>query len=275
MDMDEEQGKFKITGKRSRQIGALVCAVVTLALMGAIYGAEFCFPNTEKGRLEAVKAYAAAGEGEVSRRYEISYDTEMRAAAFEERDGWLYIFYTADNEENVHGILTLEKGINGRFRPIRSQQGPFPYDAGVWSTDLTLGKKGLQALALAGENCTDIKAVKLIFAFDPSGMQSSRDAGVQEKVYPVNELDFLRILDGEALWGVPEPFHIFPKDVRFLDENGNDITEKHRDETVKGSWGSGTGSAELGTVYVLMAITGFVGAVLVRYFLWDEENNLS
>ena len=61
----------------------------------------------------------------------------------------------------------------------------------------------------------------------------------------------------------------------YTDENGNDITEKHRDETVKGSWGSGTGSAELGTVYVLMAITGFVGAVLVRYFLWDEENNLS
>lgn len=275
MDMDEEQGKFKITGKRSRQIGALVCAVVTLALMGAIYGAEFCFPNTEKGRREAVKAYAAAEEGEVPRHYKISHDIEIRAAAFEERDGWLYIFYTADNEENVHGILTLEKGINGRFRPIRSHQGPFPYDAGVWASGITLGKKGPQVLALAGEDCTDIKAVKLIFTLDPLGMQSSREAGMQEKVYPINEPDFLWILDGEALWGVPEPFHIFPKDVRFLDENGNDITEKHQDETVKGSWGSGTGSAELGAVYVLMAITGFVGAVLVRYLLMDEENDPS
>lgn len=275
MDMDEEQGKFKITGKRSRQIGALVCAVVTLALMGAIYGAEFCFPNTEKGRLEAVKAYAAAGEREVPHRYEISYDTEIRAAAFEERDSWLYIFYTADNEENVRGILTLEKGINGRFRPIRSHQEPFPYDAGVWAAGITLGKRGPQALALAGENCTDIKAVKLIFTFDPSGMQSSRDAGIQEKVYPVNEPDFLWILDGEALWGVPEPFHVFHKDVRFLDGDGNDITDKHRDETIKSSWGSGSGSAELWGVYAVMAITGFVGAVLVRYLLMDEENDSS
>lgn len=273
--MDEEQGKFKITGKRSRRIGALVCAVVTLALMGRIYGAEFCFPNTEKGRLEAVKAYAAAGEGEVPHRYEISHDTAVRVSAFAEREGWLYLFYTADNEENVHGILTLEKGINGRFRPIRSQESPFPYDAGVWAAGITLGKSEVRALALAGEDCTDIKAVKLIFAFDPLGMQSSREAGMQEKVYSVNEPDFLWILDGEALWGVPEPVYIFPEDVRFLDENGNDITEEHRDETVKGSWGSGKGSAELWLIYAAMAITGFVGAVLVRYLLMDEENDPS
>lgn len=272
--MDGKQGKFKITGKRSRRMGALVCTVATLVLMGAIYGAEFRFPNTEKGRLEAVKVYAAAPEGEAAGHSGISSDTPIRSAAFAEKDGWLYIFYTADNEENVHGILTLEKGINGRFRPIRSREEPFPYDAGVWAADIPLGKNGPRALALAGENCGDIKAVKLIDTAVPSGVQNQRDERFQ-KIYPVSEPDFLWILDGDALRGAPESLRIFPENVRFLDENGNDITEAYRDEKVKGSWGSGTGSAELWGVYALMAIAGFVGAVLVRYFLLDEENDVS
>lgn len=263
-----------ITKKNSRRWAAVLCGLISLLLMARVYGAEFCFSNTEKGRLEAVKEYAVEGEGENRSTYGISHDTPVRAAAFAEREGWLYVFYTADNEENTHGILTLEKGINGKFRPVRSQEGPFPYYAGIWATWLSLGEKGQEALALAGENCEDIKGVRLDFSPEQQeGME--QNAGVTEHVYPIDTPDFLWILDGKALWGDRKIPPIFEKDVRFLDENGNDVTEKYRDEKVTGGWGSGKGSAELWAVYAAVALIGFVGIVLVQYFLWEEKEEPS
>ncbi len=255
--------------KNSGRRAAVLCGLITLILMGRVYGAEFCFPDTEKGRLEAVKEYAVEKEGEKHSAYGISHDTPVRAAAFTEKDGWLYVFYTADNEENTHGILTLEKGINGKFRPIRSQEEPFPYYAGIWATWLNQGKDGQEVLALAGENCVDIKGAGLDLS---SGQQND---GVMERVYSIDTPDFLWILDGSELWDDGKISPIFEKDVRFLDENGNDVTEKYRDERVTGGWGSGKGSAELWAVYVAVALIGFVGMALVQYFLWEEKEGPS
>ena len=70
--------------KRTRLIAAILSALVALFCIGWLYDLEFHYANTEAGRLEAVCDYIPSPEG-----------------------NHLLIFFAADNEENVHGVMHL------------------------------------------------------------------------------------------------------------------------------------------------------------------------
>jgi len=83
--------------------------------------------------------------------------------------------------------------------------------------------------------------------------------------------DFLMVLDpadiADAVGIDAETNRSFrPRDIRFLDEEGMDVTESFRDASITESWGSGAGTAERGIVYVLMASTALVGFNIAWYF---------
>lgn len=53
----------------------------------------------------------------------------MRAIAWQTIANHLFIFFGADNEENVHGVMHLVRGVNGKYRALESSHGPSQYTA--------------------------------------------------------------------------------------------------------------------------------------------------
>ena len=66
---------------------------------------EFHYANTEAGRLEAVCDYIPSPEGNTISGVEAG--TPVRAVSWQTIDNHLLIFFAADNEENVHGVMHL------------------------------------------------------------------------------------------------------------------------------------------------------------------------
>ena len=95
--------------KRTRLIAAILSALVALFCIGWLYDLEFHYANTEAGRLEAVCDYIPSPEGNTISGVEAG--TPVRAVSWQTIDNHLLIFFAADNEENVHGVMhALEDG---------------------------------------------------------------------------------------------------------------------------------------------------------------------
>ena len=91
--------------KRTRLIAAILSALVALFCIGWLYDLEFHYANTEAGRLEAVCDYIPSPEGNTISGVEAG--TPVRAVSWQTIDNHLLIFFAADNEENVHGVMHL------------------------------------------------------------------------------------------------------------------------------------------------------------------------
>lgn len=76
-----------------------------LFCIGWLYDLEFHYANTEAGRLEAVCDYIPSPEGNTISGVEAG--TPVRAVSWQTIDNHLLIFFAADNEENVHGVMHL------------------------------------------------------------------------------------------------------------------------------------------------------------------------
>ena len=68
--------------------------------------------------------------------------TSLRVVDYAQRGRELYIAYGAENRDNVHGILCLEQGWNGKYQPVSASENPFPYTAGVWGETRAGGRSG-------------------------------------------------------------------------------------------------------------------------------------
>ena len=71
--------------------------------------------------------------------------TPLEVVGWQEREKYLYLFYMADNDQNMHGVVTLEKGWNGKYQPF------------------TAGKEGEWLFYLAGYNCREVYSATLDF----------------------------------------------------------------------------------------------------------------
>ena len=259
--------------KRSRLIAAAVTALLTLWCMWWLYDQEFHYANTDAGRLSAVEDYVRLPEDSHS-VVGIAHDTPVRVVSYAEHGRTLYIYYAADNADNVHGILCLKKGINFKYQPVSYSQSPFPYTAGVTGQNVpNTSNKDEKLFAIAGDGCDDISAFKLEFSV--AEMYSDK-AKNYEKTFEVTEPDFLWLLDRSELeqeLGIPTDatLRFMTEEIYLLDQDGNDVTEQYRDESVRQSWGGGGGSAELFMLYIFIGIVALLGLVIVRYFLTDEK----
>ena len=62
-------------------------------------------------------------------------------------------------------------------------------------------------------------------------------------------------------------YEVRPRNVRFLDKDGNDITEQYLDYSVQQGWGGGKSTAEQFLLYVYIGLTAALWLVFIRYFL--------
>lgn len=258
--------------RRTRLIAAVLTALAALWCMWWLYDTEYHYPNTEAGRLAAVEDYIPS-PADSRLQKGVKAGTPLRVVAWAEREGQLFIAYAADNADNVHGILCLDRGWNGKYQPVNSSEDPFPYTAGVMASHVWVKDTDEWVFALVGDNCREIYGVEVTYWL---ALEGSDQELKYEKVYPVTEPNFLWILEEDEVLeslGVPpeELAGVYgPEVTALLDQDGADVTEQYRDDSVSQSWSGGKGTAERFLLYWFMGIVAVVGVVMVRYFLRQD-----
>ena len=263
--------KFLKRVKRTRLMAAILSAVVALFCMWWLYDQEYHYANTEAGRLEAVCDYIPLPE-DSTMSHGVKAGTPVRAVAWQTIDNHLFIFFGADNEENVHGVMHLVRGVNGKYRALESSYEPSQYTAGVYGESLTPKGMDRKLYMLAGDNCRDIySALVHYIGLDYDGINPYTAV----KTYELSNSDFLWIMEQSDLeqelgFSYKDIIGLHIDDVRLLDKNGADITDEYKDESMTASWGAGKGTAELFLLYVYMGIVAALGFVFIRYFLRND-----
>ena len=263
--------KFLKRVKRTRLMAAILSAVVALFCMWWLYDQEYHYANTEAGRLEAVCDYIPLPE-DSTMSHGVKAGTPVRAVAWQTIDNHLFIFFGADNEENVHGVMHLVRGVNGKYRALESSYEPSQYTAGVYGESLTPKGMDRKLYMLAGDNCRDIySALVHYIGLDYDGINPYTAV----KTYELSNSDFLWIMEQSDLeqelgFSDKDIIGLHIDDVRLLDKNGKDITDEYKDESMTASWGAGKGTAELFLLYVYMGIVAALGFVFIRYFLRND-----
>lgn len=265
--------KFLKKVKRTRLLAAALSALLALLAMGWLYEQEFHYPNTEAGRLAAVCDYIPSEEPDAN----VTAGTEMRVIAWAEKDDRLIIAFRAENAEHVFGYLYLGRGINGKYQIRSAGYRPSQDISGVYGTVCFPEDKkkdpDWDLFLLVGDNCRDIYTAEL--TFKGTDYETER-AYTRTKTYALDGENFLWLLDRKTFLeelGVPNPENssVYCTDVRYFDRDGNDITERFRDESVRRNWGAGKGTAELFLLYVYMAVVAGLGIIFVRYYLLPDK----
>lgn len=260
--------------KRSRLVAAALAFLLCLFCIVRLYAMTFPYANTAKGLQRAVEDYVPSPD-DTGATQGISPDSPLRVTGSAVQGQFLYVAYAADNADHVHGILTMKRGINGKYRPMDASESPFPYTAGIWTGNLwTSGNVDNKYFFLVGDNCQEIASVRLVFRVWTKEIEEAKTA---EKTFAITEPDFLWIFEGKSFaeelgLSTNETNGIFTDAVVLLDKNGNDVTDQYRDDNVNDSWGASKNTAESFLIYVYMGIVAVVGIVVVKYFLRKEEN---
>ena len=259
--------KFLRRVRRTRLIAAALSALVALGCMWALYDSEYHYPNTEAGRLAAVEDYIPSPAD--SRMKGVKEGDPLRVLGWAEREGQLFIAYAADNAGNVHGVLCLDRGWNGKYQPVNASMDPFPYTAGVMASHVWVKNTDEQVFALMGDGCREIYGAELTFRLRLPGADRVE---TRRWTCEVTEPDFLLVLSRAELaekLDLPagQDFESHGVEVAFLDREGNDVTEQYRDDSVEQSWSGGKSTAERFLLYWFLGLIAAAGVVMVRYFL--------
>lgn len=255
--------------KRTRLIAAILCTFILLWSIWWLYDQEFHYVNTEAGRLTAVEEYVPLPE-DSSMAHGVASGTPLHVIDYTERDDMLFIAYAADNDDNVHGIMTLKRGWNGKYRALYATEDPFPYTAGVMGQQIWARDEDSDDLfALLGDGCREIYAAHVTYYLS---MDDSEGLHHFETTYEITEPNFLWLMDKDELRQTlsiadDSSFHVLDASITLLNTDGQDVTDQYRDETVMDNWSSGKGTTELFLLYVYMAIVAIFGVICVFAFL--------
>ena len=259
--------KFLRRVRRTRLIAAALAVLLALGCMWALYDGEYHYPNTEAGRLAAVEDYVPSPAD--STVGEVREGDPLRVLGWAEREGQLFIAYAAGNAGNVHGVLCLDRGWNGKYQPVNASLDPFPYTAGVMASHVWVKNTDERVFALMGDGCREIYGAELTFRLRLPGADRVE---TRRWTCEVTEPDFLLVLSRAELaekLGLPagQDFESHGVEVAFLDREGNDVTEQYRDDSVEQSWSGGKSTAERFLLYWFLGLIAAAGVVMVRYFL--------
>ncbi len=255
--------------KKTRLLGAALSLVITLGVMWLLYDSEFCYKDTNAGRQEAVEDYIPDAKG-YSLSYGVKEGTPVHAAMYGKQGNTTLVFYMAENEENTHGFLQLEPGINGKFRAVQASYSPSQYSSGIYSGTLP-GRRTTdwpkRLYYYAGYNCRDIYRAQVEFL----GSYGNETVTVTKNIYPRGrEFIIFQTLSEFALkLGLPEEGigNITMGKVTLYDAEGNDITADYYNEAIDTSWKRSRSTEDISGLYTLMAIAAAMGGFFVSYFL--------
>ncbi|WP_297211635.1 zf-HC2 domain-containing protein [uncultured Flavonifractor sp.] len=254
--------------KRTRLIAAILTVILALWCIWWLYDAQaYHYPNTEAGRLEAVEDYVPSAPDSTIQH--VVEGDPLRVLGWVEEGKDLYVAYAADNADNVHGILRLERGLNGKYWPVNTSESPFPYTAGIDAQSIGAGNGDGRLFFLMGDGCRDIYSAKVTYGVSLEGSDRFQDYAA---TYQITEPDFLWRMDFARLeeeLGIPAGtmMSIFVEEITLYDKDGRDVTAEYEDPAVEQSWGGGKSTAERFLLYVYIAIVIGLAVVFVRYFL--------
>ena len=125
--------------------------------------------------------------------------TPLEVVGWQERGKYLYLFYMADNDQNMHGVVTLEKGWNGKYQPFTAEIEPSNQWGGLYGGQILAGKEGEWLFYLAGYNCREVYSATLDFYLSD---QNGEGLGVTTLHLPqMDGEDFFWLWNWEELAG--------------------------------------------------------------------------
>ena len=98
---------------RSRRLFAAITAAATLMILWVLYDSEFHYADTAKGQMEAAADYIIDTDGNNS-LHPVRPGDPLHVIASGKVKNHLFIFYGAEDRDNIHGLVHLIQGINGK-----------------------------------------------------------------------------------------------------------------------------------------------------------------
>lgn len=255
-----------------RWLLALLVLAITVGALWRLYDEEFHYADSPEGYQQALESYIPNEEG--SSIQNVTPGTPLRLIAHQKVEDQLFLFYGAENQDNVHGILYLQRGINGKYRPIEADISPFPYSAGVYGGRFETRKDDWSPIVLGGDGCESMASVEVTYSTLQQGQQQPQKKSV---VYPIIQPDFLWVKEWEDIaqeLGLAQApmVDVGVEDIRLLDGQGQDVTENYRLSQVEQNWTSGKSTAELGMLYIWMGLAALVGLVIAAALVGKKQN---
>ena len=248
--------------KRIKILAALLCVILTLVLSYLIYSSEYHY-TLDKGDLSAaVTEFTTPFEPSFN-----AYVLEAKAVG-----NTLIASFKDEANANNYGIAVFVKGLNQRYRIIKTQMRPSEYSSVIQFFQIEL--ENTRYYIVNGYNLTsDIQSYGLDYIAykNPGSLSKDRVTRIVRfdvenpqfmEVYPADEIDERVVSESaQTLY----EYRLF--ETSLYDANDNEITENFRNDSESNSDGSGAGKAELFLIYVYIAIVVVFGTVMTRYFL--------
>ena len=254
--------KFFNKISKTKIIAALLSIILSLTLSYMLYAREFKYTN-DKGVLSTAITQYTSGD----RNY-IRYTVDAYVLETKEIDGNLIVFFKDVSNPNVYGFARLVKGFNQRYRLIRANFGPSRYSAVVQAYEFEIRKRTYYAVG--GHNLdSNITSYGLTFN-EGYGENLDKSHLLKKEIKNTQFLDLYNKASIQNLLSVEgvKNFYLDRFKVTMFNDEGDDITEEYYNK-LNESWGSGTGTAELFVLYVLIGIVLIIGFIFARYFLTD------
>jgi hypothetical protein len=232
--------KFLKKLKYKQIMGAVFSAFITIVCMLGLYNMEFSVDVSNTVSLEAAIDEYFFKE-DVDANIIMSQRIGRRLVVFFEREGYF----------GHYGLATLEAGLFGKYRFLRANLEDWP----LYNYTFSSVKNHLLFYGI-----NNLKGVAT-YAVYPSDNTSAHPIYQGE----VEQAPFLRVIKVEHIEN-----YVGKQFVHYYDSNGSEIDfNKLWKEAPQPDEGrtSGVGSAELGLIYVYLAIVFVLGVVFVRYFL--------
>lgn len=249
--------------KKTRLLAAVLCIASTFVLSYLLYDSEFHYTIDKDDLSLAVTEFTKPFKNPVD-----AYVLEIK-----ETEGRLFAAFKDQSNPNMYGIAEFSKGINQRYRIIRTQKELSEYSSVVETYRVNLDDE--QYVAVSGYNLSEeIGCYGLDYATYSDPGQRSNNRVMRSVKFEVKNPQFLELYSVKELNSLLEKTSGGPFVSAFLvatslyDTEGVDITENFRDlEKGTPDMGSATGKAELFLIYIFIAILMGIGAILTRYFL--------
>lgn len=251
--------------KRTRQLAAVLCIVLTVVLSWLIYTSKYNFTNE--------KSHLAAGIAEFIAPFEPSVDAYILET--KEFDGILVATFKDKEKANVNGVAVLIKGFNQRYRIISASLRSSDYSSVLQIFPVTI--KNEPNYVLSGFNLSDeVKYYGLDFLAYTNPVDFAKDRVREVIKFDVENQQFLEIFSAEEL---KSHFESSINDVLYnprlvatsmYDADGREITSTFKiKEDLGNQMRANIGKADLFLLYVLIAIVMGLGVIFTRYFLTE------
>ena len=263
-EIPKREFRFLKKVKRTRQLAAVLCAVLTLLLSYLLYASEFHYTNEKSDFSAAITEFTIPFEPTFD-AYVLETQTvgNMLIASFKDKS----------HEEN-YGIAVLTKGFNQRYRMISTQIKASDYSSVVQFFPLQITNKNYYVVS--GYNLSNkIHFYGLDYIAYKNRGNLSVDRVIESIQFDVENPQFLVIYSADELAYIVESassetlYDYRLMKTSLYDVNGHEITEDFSNENSGVRAHSGAGKAELFLLYVYIVIVIGMGIILTRYFLTE------